>query len=114
MKHSKLRKYQLPDFLSTTTTTTLTQTSYERWLRGRAAAHVKRDKKRGNTAATNEAYKIAIHRAVIHSAGKDYYTGEGLDWSLVCKYSNALLSGYVSNKFNWLYGDASSLSSSTS
>lgn len=88
MKHSKLRKYQLPDFLSTTTTTTLTQTSYERWLRGRAAAHVKRDKKRGNTAATNEAYKIAIHRAVIHSAGKDYYTGEGLDWSLVCKYSN--------------------------
>jgi hypothetical protein len=85
MQHSKLRKYQLPDFLSTT----LTQTSYERWLRGRAAAHVKRDKKRGNSTATNEAYKIAIHRAVIHSVGHDHYTGERLDWSLVGQYSNA-------------------------
>jgi hypothetical protein len=85
MKPSKLRKYQLPDFLSTT----LTQTSYEKWLCGRAAAHVKRDKNRGNTIATNEAYKIAIHRAVIHSVGRDHYTGEHLDWSLVGQYSNA-------------------------
>jgi hypothetical protein len=29
-------------------------------------------------------------------------------------FNFALMSGYVSNKFNWLYGDASSLSSSTS
>jgi hypothetical protein len=85
MKHLKPRKYQLPDFLSTT----LTPTSYEKWLRGRAAAHVKRDKKRGNTTATNEAYKIAIHRAVIQSGGQDHYTGERLDWLLVGRYSNA-------------------------
>ena len=85
MKHSKQRKYQLPDFLSET----LTQTGYERWLRGRAAAHVKRDKKRGKTTATNEAYKIAIHRAVIQSLGQDQYTGERLNWSLVGRYSNA-------------------------
>ena len=85
MKLSKLRKYQRPDFLPET----VSQTTYEKWLGGRAVAHVKRDKKRGNTTATNEAYKIAIHRAVIHSGAEDYYTGEPLNWSLVGKYSNA-------------------------
>jgi hypothetical protein len=81
---AKSRKYQCPDFLSSR----VTQESYERWLRGRAAAHVKRDRGRGNTTATNEAYKIAIHRAVSHSGGQDHYTGEELDWSLLGRYSN--------------------------
>lgn len=62
------RKYQLPDFLSSTTT----QVNYEKWLHGRAVAHVKRDRKRGNTTASNEAYKIAIHRAVISSCGLEF------------------------------------------
>jgi hypothetical protein len=81
----KARKYQLPDFLSATP---LTQAAYERWLHGRAIAHVRRDKKRGNTTATNETYKIAIHKAVIRSGGCDHYTGEALCWSLVGRYSN--------------------------
>jgi hypothetical protein len=55
----KPRKYQMPDFVSP-----VRQDVYEKWLHGRAVAHVKRDKKRGNTTASNEAYKIAIHRAV--------------------------------------------------
>ncbi len=78
-------KYQLPDFLSLAG---LTQVAYEKWLNGRAVAHVKRDKGRGNTKATNEVYKIAIHRAVIHSGGVDWYTGELLDWSLIGRYRN--------------------------
>jgi hypothetical protein len=81
----KPRKYQIPDFLSSTT---VTQVSYEKWLRGRAAAHIKRDRKRGNTTARNEAYKMAIHHAVEQCGGYDHYTGERLDWSLLCKYSN--------------------------
>jgi hypothetical protein len=81
----KPRKYQLPDFLSAIP---LTQAGYQRWLRGRAVAHVKRDKKRGNTTATIETYKIAIHEAVIRSVGLDHYTGEPLSWSLVGQYSN--------------------------
>jgi hypothetical protein len=32
---------------------------------------------------------MAIHRAVVHSDGRDHYTGEPLDWSLVGQYSNA-------------------------
>jgi len=81
---TKPRKYQLPDFLASTTT----QVSYEKWLHGRAVAHVRRDKKRGNKTASNEAYKMAIHRAVIHCGGHDHYTGERLDWSLLSRYSN--------------------------
>jgi hypothetical protein len=78
------RKYQVPDFLSLAAT----QAGYEKWLRGRATAHVRRDKKRGNTTASNEVYRIAIHRAVIHSGGRDHYTGEQLDWSLLSQYRN--------------------------
>jgi hypothetical protein len=78
------RKYQLPDFLATV----LSQASYDRWLQRKAAAHVHRDRKRGNATATIEAYKLAIHRAVANSCGYDYYTGELLDWSLVSTYNN--------------------------
>lgn len=81
---SRPRKYQLPDFLASKAT----QASYEKWLHGRAVAHVKRDKKRGNKSTGNEAYKMAIHRAVIHCGGHDHYTGEALDWSLLSQYSN--------------------------
>jgi hypothetical protein len=80
----KPRKYQMPDFVSV-----VARDIYEKWLHGRAIAHVKRDKKRGNTTASNEAYKIAIHSAVVQSGGRDHYTGEPLDWSLLCKYSNS-------------------------
>lgn len=77
-------KYQVPAFLSTI----LSQKEYERWLRRRAIAHVKRDKKRGNLSALAEKYRIAIHNAVLDSEGRDYYTGEGLNWALVSAYDN--------------------------
>ena len=79
-----IRKYQRPDFLSED----LTQAGYEKWLRRIAAAHVKRDRKRGNDTAIGEAYRLAIHSAVVHSGGFDHYTGERLHWSLVSTYSN--------------------------
>lgn len=81
----KPRKYRLPDFLSSMR---LTQIGYEKWLHGRAVAHVKRDKERGNTTATNEVYKMAVHHAVIRSGGRDWYTGEFLNWSLIGRYRN--------------------------
>jgi len=80
----KTRKYALPKFLSAT----LSSAAYEKWLHRKAVAHVRRDRKRGNAAATNEAYKLAIHRAVVLSGGRDHYTDEILDWSLCSKYSN--------------------------
>lgn len=66
----------------------LDQGTYEKWLHGRAVAHAKRDRARGNATATTEAYKAAIHAAVLDSAGRDHYTGELLDWLLLGKYNN--------------------------
>lgn len=81
----KTRKYQAPDFISSTL---VTQKTYEKWLHGRAVAHAKRDKKRGNKTASTEPYKLAIHNAVLQSGGRDHYTGEELEWSLLLQYCN--------------------------
>lgn len=80
----KMRKYQL----SNNMINLVEQAAYEKWLHRKALAHVKRDRARGNTTATNEEYKLAIHKAVCESNGKDAYTGEKLDWSLLSKYNN--------------------------
>jgi hypothetical protein len=71
-RRATLKKYPLPSFL----TGIITQEAYDRWLSRRSIAHVKRDKKRGNTTVINEAYKKAIHLATVDSAGLDEYTGE--------------------------------------
>ena len=78
------KKYSLPLFLSDQ----VPQEVYERWLRRKAQAHVKRDRGRGNQTAIGEAYRVAIHAAVIESDGFDAYTGEKLDWSLLSQYDN--------------------------
>lgn len=79
-----MRKYQLPKFLEDV----ITQAHYERWLHRKALAHIKRDRKRGNGTITNEQYKLAIHKAVEESKGKDAYTDEQLDWTLLSTYDN--------------------------
>jgi hypothetical protein len=78
------KKYALPSFLADR----IEQGAYERWLYRKAAAHVRRDRRRGNTRATIEDYKIAIHLAVCTSQGCDFYTGEPLAWELVSTYDN--------------------------
>jgi hypothetical protein len=80
------KKYALPAFL----VGIADQAAYQRWLEHKAQAHVKRDRKRGNAAAIGEAYRMAIHTAVTASGGRDAYTGEALDWSLISRYDNAL------------------------
>jgi len=61
---------------------------YMKWLRGRARAHGKRDDGRGHAQATVKNYMRLIHEAVIASNGRDYYTGQPLDWNLIGTYSN--------------------------
>ena len=78
-----MAKRCLPVFLNSV----VTQLAYERWLLRKAAAHVKRDRKRGHTCA-DAAYRNAIHQAVVLSGGNDAYTGEKLDWSLISTYDN--------------------------
>lgn len=76
-------KRQLPPFLEST----VSRETYERWLLRKAAAHVKRDRKRGHVCA-GAAYRDAIHQAVMLSEGRDAYTGEALDWTLISRYDN--------------------------
>ena len=61
---------------------------YERWLARKAAAHLKRDRKRGYEGISGSQYRDEIHKAVVESGGQDYYTGEELDWTLLSKYNN--------------------------
>jgi hypothetical protein len=79
------KKYALPEFLIGITD----QTSYLRWLAHKAQAHVKRDRKRGNATAIGELYRVAIHAAVTAGGGRDTYTGEELDWTLLSRYDNS-------------------------
>ena len=63
--------------------------TYLRWLRRKAAAHLKRDRKRfPELNLTGEKYRTDIHKAVCDHGTHDFYTGEALDWSLVSTYNN--------------------------
>ena len=77
------KKHSMPEFLEGK----VEPAAYERWLHRKAAAHMKRDRKRGR-ACTGAIYREAIHAAVVLSAGKDAYTGEALHWHLISTYKN--------------------------
>ena len=77
------KKYPLPYFLIDV----VAAEKYARWLSAKATAHVKRDRKH-RPDITREEYKMRIHAAVIRSDGKDAYTGEALDWSLLSTWDN--------------------------
>lgn len=65
------------------------QADYTHWLYGKAAAHVRRDKKRGNAASVTSSYRQAIHAAVCAGGDRDAFTGEVLRWDLIRTYDNA-------------------------
>ena len=77
------KKHTMPPFLAQV----VTPEAYERWLKRKAIAHVTRDRKRGRT-WTVALYKEAIHGAVVLSDGRDAYTGEALEWTLISTYRN--------------------------
>ena len=77
-------KRSLPPFLEGK----VSQPVYERWLKRKAAAHAKRDQARFSDWKSGAGYRTDIHNAVLLSAGRDAYTGEELDWSLLSKYNN--------------------------
>lgn len=77
-------KRQVPEFLAGK----VSADQYARWLSRKAAAHVKRDRKRDFSGAVGAAYRDAIHAAVVASCGKDAYTGEDLRWDLLSQYDN--------------------------
>jgi hypothetical protein len=79
-----MKLFELPLFLDGV----VTREAYVRWLQRKAQAHIKRDRRRGNTSSTVSEYKRAIHNAVCASGETDAYTGEPLAWDLISKYNN--------------------------
>jgi hypothetical protein len=79
-----MRFFNLPPFLDGV----VTLEAYVRWLQRKAAAHIRRDRKRGNTSGSVSEYKRAIHQAACLSDGRDAYTGEHLAWNLISTYNN--------------------------
>src|SRR2546422_7158221 len=63
------------------------QVKYSRWLQRKALAHVKRDRKRDRPCTVAQ-YKTEIHAAICESDGRDFYTGERLNWSLISTWDN--------------------------
>jgi hypothetical protein len=79
------KRYALPDCLSGKTS----EIAYERWLRRKGAACVRRDRQRCDWPIAGETYRLQIHEAVKRSGAVDHYTGEELRWDLLSRYSNA-------------------------
>ena len=82
-----MKKYELPAFL----VGKVAEGEYKHWLDAKASAHFRRDKKRRGITATRKDYKERIHQAVKESQGKDAYTDEELDWTLLSKYRDKKL-----------------------
>jgi hypothetical protein len=80
----EMPRYTLPALLEGK----CSQEDYTHWLYLKAAAHVKRDKKRGNLTATKQAYRDAIHKAVCEGGDLDAYNGQPLRWDLIRTYDN--------------------------
>jgi hypothetical protein len=81
----RVRRYAVPIFLISKG---IDQEKYERWLRHKAHAHVKRDRERVAHEISQETYRGLIHNAVCASEGLDFYTGESLEWEKISSYSN--------------------------
>jgi len=77
-------KYPFPEFLRDQ----CSEAAYRRWLTRKTGALVRRDRARGNSKATVEAYKLAIHAAVRKSDGLDGYTGQRLHWNLISRFED--------------------------
>ncbi len=81
---SNMKRHTLPPFL----VGKITEQIYLNWLRRKADAHKRRDRQRGFQEVTATKYRDAIHEAVLCSDGRDTYTGEMLDWTLISQYDN--------------------------
>jgi hypothetical protein len=79
-----VKKYLLPRFLEKH----CSEEKYKKWLDRKARAIKKRDEKRYNKKISLSFYKEKIHEAIEQSNGKDFYTKEDLDWSLIQKWDN--------------------------
>lgn len=89
------RQYPIPAFLSAKG---ISQDEFGRWLDKATLAHVRRDRKRIKEKIVPKLYRTAIYQAVIERPGRDYYTGEELDWALLQHFAGAPIPGREDKK----------------
>ena len=53
------------------------------WISRKAKSLQRRDRKKSGKIASVDEYRKAIKKAIEESCGRDYYTGEKLDWHLI-------------------------------
>ena len=98
-------KYQPPNFLEKFN---IDRVKYNHWLDRKSKSLYRRDIGRFKDLKekySRKSYKEAIHEAVINSDGKDFYTGEVLQWSKISEYDNEKSSaqrGVYRKKFSYL------------
>lgn len=84
------KEYQIPSFL---TKVKISQDEFGKWLDKVTNAHLRRDRKRlGGQKILPVTYRKAIYKAIKDSCGRDYYTGEKLDWNLLQHFAGTKIS----------------------
>jgi hypothetical protein len=78
------RKWNIPECLKPILSD---EDSFRTWLDRKAKAHVKRDKARKRKVTVPQ-YKEAILRAIEESKGRDFFTGDKLDWPSIGFWNN--------------------------
>jgi hypothetical protein len=80
------RKWSIPECLKPTLSD---EDAFRKWLDRKAASVRKRDMKRNLPVHSLSAMKEAIVDAIERSEGRDFYTGEALDWHLISTWVGA-------------------------
>jgi hypothetical protein len=83
---SVARKWRIPECLKPTVSD---EDAFRKWLDRKAVSVRKRDKKRNVPVLSLSKMKAAIVNAIERSEGRDFYTGEALDWHLISTWVGA-------------------------
>jgi hypothetical protein len=78
-----IRKWTIPDCLKPKVSD---EDAFRTWLHRKAMSVRKRDRKRNVPVLSLSVMKQAIVSAIERSNGRDFYTGETLDWHLISKW----------------------------
>src|SRR4051812_27524549 len=80
---SVARKWKIPECLKPTVSD---EEAFRKWLDRKAQSVRKRDRRRNVPVLSLSTMKEAILAAIERSNGRDFYTGEPLDWHLISKW----------------------------
>jgi hypothetical protein len=75
------RKFELPSYIVGTN-----ESKFNEWIVKRAKYHASHDTKKKGIEFNQKDYREMIYNAITESKGRDFYTGEKLDWSKILRF----------------------------